>query len=171
MDVFDNPILCRNCNIKMKREDFSKNGFFFRSLVCPKCKTRIIHPTDESEYKRYLDLKKKDFEVKMRMVGNSYTVSIPKEIVNFMQTQENIFDSMVKLCFENTDRLSLNFCSGENQKNSRTIKSREIRIVRGNKPVLHSKQFYDSANPEKNQTKIYKENNLNLEEENLEDEE
>ena len=45
----------------------------------------------------------------MRLVGNSYTVSIPKEIVLFMSEQERIIDNMVKLCFEKMGRLSLNF--------------------------------------------------------------
>jgi len=50
----------------------------------------------------------------MRLVGNSYAVSIPKEIVSFMSEQEKIMDNMVKLCFEEMGRLSLNF--GETQK-------------------------------------------------------
>ena len=45
----------------------------------------------------------------MRLVGNSYAVSIPKEIVSFMSTQEKIMDDMVRLCFEDLNRLSLNF--------------------------------------------------------------
>jgi hypothetical protein len=49
----------------------------------------------------------------MRLVGNSYAVSIPKEIVSFMNTQKRIMDDMVKLCFEEMGRLSLNF--GENE--------------------------------------------------------
>ena len=64
---------------------------------------------DEQEYNDFMDLKKKEFSVKMRYVGNSYTVSIPKEIVNFMREQEKIMDDMVRLCFEDAGRLSLNF--------------------------------------------------------------
>jgi len=51
----------------------------------------------------------------MRMVGNSYTVSIPREIVNFIHEQEKIFNEMVKLCFEEAGKLSIEF--GENLKN------------------------------------------------------
>jgi len=43
------------------------------------------------------------------MVGNSYTVSIPKEIVSFMREQEKRMDDMVQLCFQEMGRLSLNF--------------------------------------------------------------
>ena len=45
----------------------------------------------------------------MRLVGNSYAVSIPKEIVSFMRDQERIMNDMVRLCFEDFGRLSLNF--------------------------------------------------------------
>ena len=109
MDIFQNTILCANCNIKMNRVQIHKNGFVLRSVICPKCHSSIIHPKDEQEYKDFIDLKKKQFSVKMRFVGNSYAVSIPKEIVNFMQEQEKAMDDMVKLSFEEFGRISLNF--------------------------------------------------------------
>jgi hypothetical protein len=55
----------------------------------------------------------------MRIVGNSYTVSIPKEIVSFMMAQEKMMDDMVKLCFEETGRLSLNFNKMLERKNNK----------------------------------------------------
>ena len=45
----------------------------------------------------------------MRLVGNSYAVSIPKEIVSFIREQEKIMNDMVRLCFEDFGRLSLDF--------------------------------------------------------------
>jgi hypothetical protein len=45
----------------------------------------------------------------MRLVGNSYAVSIPKEIVSFMRAQEEIMNDMVRLCFEDLNKLSLSF--------------------------------------------------------------
>jgi hypothetical protein len=44
-----------------------------------------------------------------RNSSSSYTVSIPKEIVSFMEQQKKIMNEMVKLCFEDFRRLSLNF--------------------------------------------------------------
>lgn len=108
-DIFDNTILCRKCNSKMQKAKISKNGFVFRAVVCPKCGEKIIHPHDEDEYNRFINLKNKEFKVKMRLVGNSYAVSIPKEIVSFMNEQKKIMDEMVKLCFEDFGKLSLNF--------------------------------------------------------------
>ena len=100
-----------------------KNGFVLRSVVCPKCHSRIIHPKDEQEYKDFINLKKKQFSVKMRFVGNSYAVSIPKEIVNFMHEQEKLMDDMVKLSFEEFGRISLNF--GKSKSPDLTEKERE----------------------------------------------
>ncbi len=108
-DIFDNTILCKKCNVKMQKAQLVKNHFLFRALVCPKCNEKIIHPADEQEYDRFINLKNKEFHVKMRLVGNSYAVSIPKEIVLFMREQEKIMNDMVKLCFEDMGKLSLNF--------------------------------------------------------------
>ena len=108
-DIFDNTILCKKCNTKMQKAKLVKNGFVFRIMVCGKCNDKIVHPVDEQEYNKFINLKNKEFKVKMRLVGNSYAVSIPKEIVVFMREQEKMMDDMVRLCFEDFGRLSLNF--------------------------------------------------------------
>ncbi|MFH1607783.1 MAG: hypothetical protein ABIA78_01490 [archaeon] len=108
-DIFDNTILCKKCETKMEKAKMVKNGFLFRIMICPKCKDKLIHPVDEHEYNRFINLKNKEFRVKMRLVGNSHTVSIPKEIVSFMHEQKKIMDDMVRLCFEDVGKLSLNF--------------------------------------------------------------
>jgi len=119
-DIFDNTILCRNCNTKMQRTEIVRNGFLLRAVVCDRCGSQIFHPTDEAEYNKFKTLMNKEFHVKMRLVGNSYAVSIPKEIVSFIREQEKIMDDMVKLCFEDFGKLSLNFSGAnyikENQK-------------------------------------------------------
>jgi len=117
-DIFSNTVLCGKCNTKMNRGQVLRNGFVLRVLECPKCKERVIHPKDEQEYDDFMNLKKKQFTVKMRYVGNSYTVSIPKEIVNFMREQEKIMDDMVKLCFEEFGRISLNFNNSPERQNN-----------------------------------------------------
>ncbi len=109
VDIFDNTILCKKDNSKMQKAKIVKNGFMFRAVVCPKCNEKIIHPSDEQEYNRFINLKNKEFKVKMRLVGNSYAVSIPKEIVSFMNEQKQIMDDMVRLCFEDIGRVSLSF--------------------------------------------------------------
>ncbi len=142
----------------MEKTDILRNGYILRAVVCKGCNEKIIHPGDEENYNKFINLKNKKFSVKMRLVGNSYAVSIPKEIVSFMNNQKRTvseFDKMVKLCFEEMGRVSLNF-GDEDGKNARIIKAREVRVVKNNGPVLHARQFYDSAHPERNQNKIYR---------------
>ncbi len=115
-DIFDNKILCKKCDSKMEKANMSKNGFLIRLMVCPECNERIVHPVDEQEYHRFINLRNKEFTVKMRLVGNSYAVSIPKEIVSFMEEQRKIMNDMVRLCFEDMGKLSLNFNQATNRK-------------------------------------------------------
>ncbi len=158
-DIFDNKILCRKCDSEMKKSEIYKNGFVFRAVACSngKCNEKIIHPADESEYNKFRNLQNKEFKVKMRMVGNSYAVSIPMEIVQFMNEQKRKMNEMVKLCFEDMGRLSLNFNIPEleNNPNTRIIKSKEVKILRNGK-FVHARQFSDSAHPERNKTIIKK---------------
>lgn len=126
VDIFNHRILCQKCDAEMHKGEIIKNGFRLRTLVCPHGHDRLIHPTDEEEYRKFKTLRGKEFKVKMRIVGNSYAVSIPKEIVSFMREldqrnlacskirnieheQEKMMDDMVRLCFEDVKRLSLNF--------------------------------------------------------------
>jgi DNA-directed RNA polymerase subunit M/transcription elongation factor TFIIS len=125
-DIFDNPILCKKCDARMKKASIEKNGVVIRVMVCPKCNEKIVHPVDEHEYNRFIDLKNKEFRVKMRLVGNSYAVSIPKEILSFMNEQKRMADDMVRLCFEEMGRLSLNFNEGLNDTHS--VQRKEIRL-------------------------------------------
>jgi hypothetical protein len=114
-DIFDNTILCKKCRKEMIKKQIDKDGFVIRIMECPVCKDKIVHPADEAEYNRFKELRNKKFIVKMRIVGNSYSVSIPREIVNFIKEQEKIMDDMVRLCFNDSKRISLLF--GDTLKN------------------------------------------------------
>jgi hypothetical protein len=112
-DVFDATILCKNCGIKMKPTIVNREGFELRAVECSKCKDKIIHPADMNGFQHFNDMKGKTFNVKLRMVGNSHAVSIPKEIIDFMnethREMKRNMDDMVRLCFEDFDKLSLRF--------------------------------------------------------------
>jgi len=151
-DIFDHTILCSKCDKKMRPKLLSKNGFNLRTVRCNNCGKSVVHPEDKKEYEEFVRLKEKEYNVKMRMVGNSYAVSIPREIVDFMQEQENMMNNMVKLCFEEAGRIRLDFDKGD----SRVVSSEEIRVVKNGKPVYHVRKTSDSANPEKNKTKVFK---------------
>jgi len=86
-----------------------------RALVCDKCGNKIIHPQDEEEYNRFLNLRGKVFKVKMRIVGNSYAVSIPKEIAEFIKDEETIMNDFVRVAFNDAKKLSLMFGEEEEE--------------------------------------------------------
>jgi hypothetical protein len=109
VDIFNQKILCEKCNVQMEKVGFNKNGFSLRGVVCPACRKKIIHPGDLAEYNQFQNLKQKNFKVKLRLVGNSYAVSIPKEIIDFMNEQDNHISDMVKLAFDDLNKLSLMF--------------------------------------------------------------
>jgi len=126
-DIFDNTILCKHCAVEMKSFALTKNGFMLRAIACPKCSAKIIHPKDEQEYQNFLDLRKKQYSVKMRFVGNSYAISIPREIVNFIKDHERIVDDMVKLALQDFGKLSLDFgCQGNCNNKDKITKIQEI---------------------------------------------
>ena len=113
MDIFDTKIVCRRCNKQMKPIVVNEGGLQLRAVKCSGCKERIIHPSDLKDLEKFNSLKGKTYNVKLRLVGNSHAVSIPKEIVNFMHEQQRQMRTemnyMVKLCFEDFRRLSLVF--------------------------------------------------------------
>ncbi len=109
VDIFDNTILCKNCDRKMEKVNLSRNGFVVRGVKCPECSNKILHPDDLKEYEEFRELKNKHFRVKLRFVGNSYAVSIPREIIDFMNEQESEMNEMVDLCMDEIGRLRLDF--------------------------------------------------------------
>lgn len=118
-DIFDAKIVCKNCNLEMKPTIVEKSGVELRAVKCINCGDRIVHPADIHSLEHYKDLKGKTFSVKLRVVGNSHAISIPKEIVNFIneihKSTMKEMDDMVKLCFEDFRKLSIIF--GEERRN------------------------------------------------------
>lgn len=119
-DIFDTKILCKKCNMEMKPRVLEKGGLQLRAVECAKCKDRIVHPADLNCLNKFNDLKDRTFNVKLRMVGNSHAISIPKEIVDLINEQhkrmheshsriKHEFDEMVRLAFEDFGKLSLTF--------------------------------------------------------------
>lgn len=108
-DIFEQKVLCSKCERVMRLSEAIEDGFRIRFLKCEHCGEKVAHPLDMQEYNDFMALKNKVFKVKLRVVGNSYTVSIPKEIVNFIREEERIMNDMVRLCFEEAGRLSLMF--------------------------------------------------------------
>jgi Zn-finger nucleic acid-binding protein len=136
LDIFDNQILCKNCKVEMQKTIIRRNGFELRAIECPRCKEQIIHPADLNASQQFNDLKGKTFSVKLRMVGNSHAISIPKEIVDFMNETQRMhndirkeMDNMVKLCFEDFGNLRINLFDNTNQEEFMKLKVKKLRGV------------------------------------------
>jgi len=112
-DIFEAKIMCEKCDVKMNPLEVCKSGIKLRAVQCSKCGERIVHPEDLGKLKKYNDLRGKTYNVKLRVVGNSHAISIPKEIVDFINdTNRRVsrhMDDMVKLAFEDFGKISLNF--------------------------------------------------------------
>lgn len=153
MDLFENVVLCKNCGKKMKPAYLEKEGFRIRALKCPSCSNKILHPQDVEEYKKFNSLRNRQFQVKLRLVGNSYTVSIPREIVNFMREEEQennihkkmqdhmhkqmqVMEQMVTLAMEEANKIGLSFninnINQENPEEQRKIKGIKITRIKKN---------------------------------------
>ncbi len=126
MDIFDAKILCKKCGVEMKQKILEKEGAQLRAVECPKCKDRIIHPADLNCLNRFNDIKDRTFNVKLRIVGNSHAVSIPKEIVDLINEQHKMMgeqhrriskemNDMVKMAFEDFGKLRLTFWDEEDE--------------------------------------------------------
>jgi Zn finger protein HypA/HybF involved in hydrogenase expression len=113
MDIFDAEILCKQCKKEMDKTIVNRDGFELRAVQCPQCKQQIIHPADINGLEHFKQLREKTFNVKLRVVGNSHAISIPKEIVEFIEDQhrqmKKQMDDMVRLCFEDFDTLRVRF--------------------------------------------------------------
>jgi len=116
IDIFDAKIMCKSCDSEMEKGHVDKQGFKLRAVRCKKCGGQIIHPDDSRELAHYRDLKRKTYNVKLRIIGNSHAISIPKEVVDFIndtnKRMSNQMDDMVKLCFEDFGKMSLRFFDG-----------------------------------------------------------
>ncbi len=53
-----------------------------------------------------MKLKEKEYKMKLRMIGNSFCISIPREIIRFNHIKE---DSIVSLAMEDPERIGIFF--------------------------------------------------------------
>jgi hypothetical protein len=137
IDIFDENIFCSKCGKKMSKVNVVRNGFKIRAMECPKCGKHIYHPSDIEKFKKFSNLKRKPFNVKLRMVGHSYVVSIPHEIIKFQEQarreMRNVekemakhfehMNKMVNMWLEEPGKLTISFEKGKDK--SEKIKNKE----------------------------------------------
>ena len=155
-DIFDAKIICKHCETEMKPIALEKAGFSLRAVHCSTCNEKIVHPSDLHHMEHYNNLKRKTFSVKLRMVGNSHAISIPKEIVDFIneanhRAQKQMND-MVSLCFEDFGRIRLNFFDVEVFDKPRnlvrgTLRTQENVETFSAQKIPHGKNFHASKSP------------------------
>ncbi|MEA3378855.1 MAG: hypothetical protein U9Q69_04415 [Nanoarchaeota archaeon] len=103
-DVYDATIVCDRCNKKTIRSYVLKDGFKIRIWSCPECKAKWYHPGDMEEYREYKELRDRRFNVKLRQVGNSWAVSIPKEIIEFEEVKQT---KIVRISLDEPGKITL----------------------------------------------------------------
>lgn len=103
-DIYDATIVCDKCQKQTIKSYLMKDGFKIRIWSCPNCNRKWYHPGDMEDYKNFMLLKKRKFEVKLRQVGNSWAVSIPKEIIDF---EEVTHTKVVKLSLDEPGKINL----------------------------------------------------------------
>ena len=111
-DIFEADILCPKCKTKANKKIMLKEGYRIRFFDCPNCSEKIYHPLDLKEYKDFQKLKSREFQVKLRMVGNSFSVTIPREIIDFeekFQSVEEEVDKIMRLTLEEPGKINLYF--------------------------------------------------------------
>src|SRR3989344_3454562 len=108
-DIYNTTILCEDCNRKTIKSYIIKEGYKIRTWECTICAKRWFHPLDLQEYNNFEKLKQKEFRVKLRFVGNSYIVSIPREIIDFQEELRKEMDKILYISLEEPEKLSIFF--------------------------------------------------------------
>lgn len=108
-DIYNTTILCEDCNRKTTKNFIIKDGFKIRSWECNNCHKRWFHPLDLQEFQNFEKIKHKEFKVKLRFVGNSYAVSIPREIIDFQEEISKEIDKILYMSLEEPEKLSIFF--------------------------------------------------------------
>lgn len=124
-DIFNTTLVCDACNERTSKSITEKEGFSIRTWSCPSCNRKWHHPSDLDEYNNFKRIKNKTFQVKLRMVGNSYTISIPREIIEFEEEIQREINDIIRLSLEEPSKLSIFF---ENKK-KRFIKEIEDQFI------------------------------------------
>jgi len=112
-DLYNAKVHCNQCNKQTEKTIVIKNGFKLRALRCNNCNKHYYHPSDLEEQRKFQELKSRQFQVKLRMVGNSYTISIPREIIDFreecLKDMKRDMNRMLYLSLEEPEKLSIFF--------------------------------------------------------------
>ncbi len=105
-DLAETSIVCKKCRKETTQGYTTRDGVKIRIWQCSGCHEAWYHPGDMEEYKQFLALKKREFEVKLRQVGNSWAVSIPKEIIRFEAVEHT---EVIRMSLDEPGKIVLSF--------------------------------------------------------------
>lgn len=105
-DAYENDILCKTCNRKTVKGSMIRDDFKIRTWECIKCDKIWHHPLDMNEYLKFNKLKQKHFKIKLRRVGNSFSATIPYEIIEFKGVKDK--GNIIDVQLEKVNKVALN---------------------------------------------------------------
>lgn len=89
IDELDKIEIVCHCGGKTKRIETSWEGFPVRAWKCGRCGEEIFHPLDAQRALTIAKaIKNKEFEVKIRKVGKSLTMTIPRRLAEMFGLKE-----------------------------------------------------------------------------------
>src|SRR3989339_500737 len=92
------------CGGMASRGTVKYKSYEIRGWVCAKCKKEYIHPEDSMKISKLEELKKSNPSVKIRTVGQSLVITLPKEIVDVYDLEKG---EIVRLNPENLKKIEI----------------------------------------------------------------
>ena len=94
------------CGGMASRSTVKYKDYKLRGWVCKKCKKEYIHPEDSLKISKLVALKKSRVKVKIRTVGQSLVITLPKKIAELYDLQKG---ESVELSPETLKKIEIEF--------------------------------------------------------------
>ena len=98
-----NEIPCE-CGSMASKSAVKYKDYEVRGWICKKCKKEYMHPEDSIKISRLEELKKSGIKVKIRTVGQSLVITLPKELANLYGLEQG---ETVELSPENFRKIEI----------------------------------------------------------------
>lgn len=92
------------CGAMASKRTIKYKDYEVRGWVCEKCKKEYIHPEDSLKISKLEALKKEHVKVKIRTVGQSLVITLPKEVAEVYDLEKG---ETVELLPENFKKLRI----------------------------------------------------------------
>lgn len=92
------------CGGMARRSTVKYKNYEVRGWICKKCKKEYIHPEDSLKISKLEELRKSKVRVKIRTVGQSLVITLPKEIAKLYGLEKG---ETVELSPENFKKIEI----------------------------------------------------------------